>query len=29
MTPAQFAKFIVTENEKWDKVVRAADIRLD
>ena len=29
MTPAQFAKFLVTENEKWEKVIRAADIKLD
>jgi tripartite-type tricarboxylate transporter receptor subunit TctC len=29
MTPAQFAKFITAENEKWEKVIRAADIRLD
>jgi tripartite-type tricarboxylate transporter receptor subunit TctC len=29
MTPAQFAKFMIAENEKWEKVVRAADIRLD
>ncbi|MGB6756524.1 MAG: tripartite tricarboxylate transporter substrate-binding protein, partial [Xanthobacteraceae bacterium] len=29
MTPAQFAKFIDSENEKWGKVIRAADIRLD
>jgi tripartite-type tricarboxylate transporter receptor subunit TctC len=29
MTPAQFAKFIVGEDEKWGKVVRAANIKLD
>jgi tripartite-type tricarboxylate transporter receptor subunit TctC len=29
MTPAQFAKFLVAENEKWEKVIRAADIKLD
>jgi tripartite-type tricarboxylate transporter receptor subunit TctC len=29
MTPAQFSKFIDSENEKWGKVIRAADIRLD
>jgi tripartite-type tricarboxylate transporter receptor subunit TctC len=29
MTPAQFAKFIDSENEKWGKVIRSADIRLD
>jgi tripartite-type tricarboxylate transporter receptor subunit TctC len=29
MTPAQFTKFTITENEKWEKVIRAADIRLD
>jgi tripartite-type tricarboxylate transporter receptor subunit TctC len=28
-TPAQFAKFIADENEKWGKVIRAANIRLD
>jgi tripartite-type tricarboxylate transporter receptor subunit TctC len=29
MTPAQFAKFIVAENEKWGKVIRAANIKLE
>jgi len=29
MTPAQCAKFIAGENDKWGKVVRAANIRLD
>jgi tripartite-type tricarboxylate transporter receptor subunit TctC len=29
MTPTQFAKFIVGENEKWGKVIRAANIKLD
>ncbi len=29
MTPAQFAKFTATENEKWGKVIRAAGISLD
>ena len=29
MTPAQFAKFIASENDKWSKVIRTADIRLD
>jgi tripartite-type tricarboxylate transporter receptor subunit TctC len=29
MTPAQFANFMVSENEKWGKVIRTADIRLD
>jgi tripartite-type tricarboxylate transporter receptor subunit TctC len=29
MTPAQFAKFIADENEKWGKVIRAANIVLD
>jgi tripartite-type tricarboxylate transporter receptor subunit TctC len=28
-TPEQFAKFIAAENEKWGKVIRAADIKLD
>jgi tripartite-type tricarboxylate transporter receptor subunit TctC len=28
-TPAQFAKFIADEDEKWGKVIRAADIKLD
>jgi tripartite-type tricarboxylate transporter receptor subunit TctC len=29
MTPAQFAKFIASENDKWGKVIHAVDIRLD
>jgi tripartite-type tricarboxylate transporter receptor subunit TctC len=29
MMPEQFGKFIVAENEKWSKVIRAADVRLD
>ncbi len=29
MTPAQFGEFIVSENEKWGKVIRAANISLD
>jgi tripartite-type tricarboxylate transporter receptor subunit TctC len=29
MTAAQFAKFIAGENDKWGKVIRAANIRLD
>ncbi len=29
MSPAQFAKFIASENDKWAKVIRAADIKLD
>jgi tripartite-type tricarboxylate transporter receptor subunit TctC len=29
MTPTQFAKFIAGENDKWRKVIRTADIRLD
>ena len=29
MTPAQFAIFIASENDKWGKVIRAAGIRLD
>ena len=28
-TPAQFAKFIANENEKWGNVIRAANIKLD
>jgi tripartite-type tricarboxylate transporter receptor subunit TctC len=29
MTPAEFGKFIATETEKWGKVVRAANIKVD
>jgi tripartite-type tricarboxylate transporter receptor subunit TctC len=29
MTSAQFSKFIVSENEKWGKVIRDANIKLD
>ena len=29
LTPAQFAQFIADENQKWSKVIRAADIKLD
>ena len=29
MTPGQFSKFIASENDKWGKVIRTADIRLD
>jgi tripartite-type tricarboxylate transporter receptor subunit TctC len=29
MSSAQFAKFIAGENDKWSKVIRMADIRLD
>ncbi|MGB7036075.1 MAG: tripartite tricarboxylate transporter substrate binding protein [Xanthobacteraceae bacterium] len=29
MTPAQFSQFIVSENEKWGKVIRDANIKLD
>jgi tripartite-type tricarboxylate transporter receptor subunit TctC len=29
MTPAQFAKFIAGENEKWAKVIRDANIKLE
>ncbi len=29
MSPAQFATFTAAENDKWGKVIRAADIRLD
>jgi len=28
-TPAEFKKFIVDEDDKWGKVIRAADIKLD
>jgi len=28
MTPAEFEKFVVTETEKWAKVIRAANIKL-
>jgi tripartite-type tricarboxylate transporter receptor subunit TctC len=28
-TPAEFAKFIADENEKWGKVIRAANVKLD
>jgi hypothetical protein len=26
-SPAEFGKFIVEENEKWGKVIRAANIK--
>ena len=29
MTAAQFGKFIATENDKWGKVIRDANIKLD
>jgi len=29
MTPVEFGKFVAAENDKWAKVIRAADIRLD
>jgi tripartite-type tricarboxylate transporter receptor subunit TctC len=29
MTPAQFAEFITAENEKWSKVIRDANIKLE
>jgi len=29
MTPAQFGDFIAKENDKWGKVIRAANIKLD
>jgi tripartite-type tricarboxylate transporter receptor subunit TctC len=29
MTPAQFAGFITSENDKWGKLIRASGIRLD
>jgi tripartite-type tricarboxylate transporter receptor subunit TctC len=28
-SPAEFAKFIADETEKWAKVIRAANIKLD
>lgn len=28
-TPAQFAQFIAAENDKWGKVIRAANVKLD
>jgi tripartite-type tricarboxylate transporter receptor subunit TctC len=28
-TPAQFAEFITSEDEKWGKVIRAANVKLD
>ena len=28
-TPAEFAQFITTENDKWGKVIRAANLKLD
>ena len=28
-SPADFAKFIATEAEKWSKVIRAANIKVD
>jgi tripartite-type tricarboxylate transporter receptor subunit TctC len=29
MTPAEFGKLIAEETEKWGKVIRAANIKLD
>jgi tripartite-type tricarboxylate transporter receptor subunit TctC len=29
MTPAQFGKFLATETDKWGKVIRAADIKVE
>jgi tripartite-type tricarboxylate transporter receptor subunit TctC len=29
MTPAQFASLTLSENDKWGKIIRTADIRLD
>ncbi len=29
MTPQQFGDFINSENDKWGKVIRAANIKLD
>ena len=28
-TPAEFAQFITAENDKWGKVIRAANLKLD
>jgi len=29
MTPAEFAKFVGEETEKWAKVIRAANIKVE
>jgi hypothetical protein len=29
MTPAEFAKFIADETEKWARVIRAANIKAE
>jgi hypothetical protein len=29
MTPAEFGKLVAAETEKWGKVIRTANIRLD
>jgi tripartite-type tricarboxylate transporter receptor subunit TctC len=29
MTPAEFEKFIAVETDKWGKVVRLADIKVE
>jgi tripartite-type tricarboxylate transporter receptor subunit TctC len=29
MTPAEFGKFVAEDTEKWGKVIRAANIRVD
>ena len=29
MTPQEFAQFIAAEDEKWGKVIRDANIKLD
>jgi tripartite-type tricarboxylate transporter receptor subunit TctC len=28
-SPAEFAQFIAAENDKWGKVIRAANLKLD
>jgi tripartite-type tricarboxylate transporter receptor subunit TctC len=29
MTPAEFGKFVAEDTDKWGKVIRAANIRVD
>jgi tripartite-type tricarboxylate transporter receptor subunit TctC len=29
MTPTEFGKLVLDETDKWGKVIKAADIRLD
>ncbi len=29
MTPAEFGKFVVADTEKWAKVIKGADIKVD